>query len=145
MKWKWTKTFFFATFHLPNFVPQKVNFLPTFEAVPFVFLSIGADRLQNIPPETDEDRKRTRCKFCNRQFTLAPTRRRHELIHLGIKPFGCNYCSKRFYRTDHLKLHEKTHEIRPRKPRKNTCPKCGTGGFSDLHGLYIHLMAEHVE
>jgi len=49
------------------------------------------------------------CPNCHKAFSKAAQLRRHELIHLQIKPFKCSRCPKTFSRKDHLTLHTKTH------------------------------------
>ncbi|PIK56771.1 putative zinc finger protein [Apostichopus japonicus] len=67
--------------------------------------------------ETPEDRQ---CKHCGKMYITSAVRRRHEMIHLNIKPFHCIYCPKKFNRNDTCKMHIKSHE----KPMSFQCLKC---------------------
>ena len=54
--------------------------------------------------------KKYKCRLsCEKVFRRAPARSKHELIHKGIKNWGCPICHKRFYLqeklTDHVKRH----------------------------------------
>ncbi|XP_071824491.1 uncharacterized protein [Apostichopus japonicus] len=81
--------------------------------------------------ETPEDRQ---CKHCGKMYITSAVRRRHEMIHLNIKPFHCIYCPKKFNRNDTCKMHIKSHE----KPMSFQCLKC--------KGLFVNseLLKEHV-
>ena len=67
----------------------------------------------------DEDVKRFRCAHCPRLFRVAYLLKEHMNIHLGIRPYKCQYCSKAFFDKDTKRNHEKTHE-----ERKFTCDVC---------------------
>ena len=61
----------------------------------------------------------------------------HERIHLGIKPFECEYCQKRFTQLGSLTRHIRTHT--GEKPYK--CELCGKG-FSQLNNSKTHMKRE---
>ncbi|KAL5261964.1 hypothetical protein ACHWQZ_G007612 [Mnemiopsis leidyi] len=55
--------------------------------------------------------RRVQCSYpsCNKTFGRNEERTRHEKIHLGLKPYQCTKCYKKFGRKDHLKQHNRTH------------------------------------
>jgi hypothetical protein len=53
--------------------------------------------------------KRHRCRFCSKGFVTPSKLQRHERIHTGDKPFGCDCCSQRFTQRCGLKVHTQLH------------------------------------
>lgn len=83
------------------------------------FLCVG-DRTPAVtvgnPPWTGNIHKRRKmllmkeaCQFCHKTFPSGWQLKRHESIHLGVKPFKCRICSKAFLYKDKCHRHEKTH------------------------------------
>ncbi|XP_076260817.1 uncharacterized protein LOC143196830 isoform X1 [Rhynchophorus ferrugineus] len=52
------------------------------------------------------------CKYCPREFKHKRSRDRHIKLHTGDKKYKCIRCESAFARSDHLKIHLKTHEMR---------------------------------
>ena len=44
----------------------------------------------------DSDNPLIRCTFCGKTFARKASLKRHSLIHLGIYPFECMVCNRRF-------------------------------------------------
>ena len=47
------------------------------------------------------------CKHCGKLFKTGERLRRHELIHLALRPWECSLCGKKYPRKDKLKSHLK--------------------------------------
>lgn len=45
------------------------------------------------------------CILCPRNFARPAELKRHLLVHLGLKPFGCHKCHKTFSRKESLSRH----------------------------------------
>ena len=67
------------------------------------------------------------CKFSAKHYKDIV---RHLRIHTGEKPFGCQYCDKKFDRQDNLKVHERIHT--GEKPYKCTLCSYGCGDSGSL-------------
>ena len=52
-------------------------------------------------------KKSKTCSICLKTFPTPSKLERHVLVHLGIKPFACNLCDRRFTQEIHLKTHMK--------------------------------------
>jgi len=71
--------------------------------------------IQSANPEQPAGRnlfgraKRHRCRFCSKGFVTPSKLQRHERIHTGDKPFGCDCCSQRFTQRCGLKVHTHLH------------------------------------
>lgn len=61
------------------------------------------------------------CKLCGKAFCSIASRKRHELLHTGIRPFSCEVCGKSFANISNLKQHERCHT--GEKPYR--CTVCG--------------------
>ncbi|XP_004866617.1 zinc finger protein 584 isoform X2 [Heterocephalus glaber] len=73
------------------------------------------------------------CGECGKAFNYASKLRKHQKIHMGIRPFQCSECGKTFSRKDALALHERTHT----GERPYECSRCGKA-FSVLSTLIRH-------
>ncbi|XP_066256635.1 uncharacterized protein [Euwallacea similis] len=49
------------------------------------------------------------CQYCSKQFHARSTLTLHERTHVGVKNHACNVCGKRFLLPCHLKKHMKVH------------------------------------
>ena len=49
------------------------------------------------------------CLYCKKVFPKASSRKLHELIHTGLRPFKCNYCEKTFTQASNRNTHEAIH------------------------------------
>ncbi|XP_006824171.1 uncharacterized protein LOC102800530 [Saccoglossus kowalevskii] len=89
----------------------------------------------SLPRNGDTEGKHG-CSMCNKEFTLKKNLKRHELIHLGIKPFNCEICWKTFTRNeDKLNHKRKVHE----------CYDVETEGLTNLHEEYSENCATNLE
>jgi uncharacterized Zn-finger protein len=75
-----------------------------------------------------------KCSFCEKQFVYEEHLRKHELVHIGEKPYICESCGKHFANPTCLKLHQRLHT--GEKP--HTCSECGMS-FRWRGGLAAHL------
>lgn len=55
------------------------------------------------------EKSRLVCENCNRVYSYIQGLRRHKWKCEGTRIWPCSYCDKVFYRSDLLKLHEKSH------------------------------------
>eukprot|EP01119_Soliformovum_irregulare_P014032 TRINITY_DN3794_c0_g3_i1.p1 TRINITY_DN3794_c0_g3~~TRINITY_DN3794_c0_g3_i1.p1 ORF type:complete len:208 (-),score=24.09 TRINITY_DN3794_c0_g3_i1:166-789(-) len=67
------------------------------------------------------------CSFptCGQTFSSAANKKRHERLHLGVRPFSCptEGCNRSFARKYDLKIHTRTHT--KEKPYICSSPGCG--------------------
>ena len=49
------------------------------------------------------------CSYCGKLFPVGRYLKRHEMIHLGIKPHKCSVCGKDFVKAHQLKSHLRVH------------------------------------
>lgn len=49
------------------------------------------------------------CKYCNKVFPKASSRKVHELIHTNERRYKCNYCDRTFIQNSNRRSHEKKH------------------------------------
>ena len=78
--------------------------------------------------------KKYKCRLsCDKVFRRAPARSKHELIHKGIKNWGCPICHKRFYLQEKLTDHVKRHLGQ----KDFVCTVC-TAAFVEPSGLRRH-------
>ena len=66
------------------------------------------------------------CDVCGRAFTQKATLNNHKLIHTGERPFSCEVCYKTFTRKAYLTMHLRTHT----GERPYSCETCGKSFIS---------------
>ncbi|CAL1545053.1 unnamed protein product, partial [Lymnaea stagnalis] len=52
---------------------------------------------------------RHECEHCHKVFSFSQGLRRHKWKCEGSRIWPCSYCDKYFYRSDHLKIHQKSY------------------------------------
>ena len=72
--------------------------------------------------KTPNQRTIYQCDKCQKQFGLKRNFMHHINSHLGIKPYACSICDKRFVQTSHLNTHMK---ILHTGLKPYICHKCG--------------------
>ncbi|KAJ2943461.1 hypothetical protein O0L34_g12268 [Tuta absoluta] len=63
------------------------------------------------------------CHVCGLSFSTTYTLRRHEQLHIGLKPFKCDICQKAFSHPTQVVRHKKNVH-NPVKTEKIKCPIC---------------------
>ena len=58
----------------------------------------------------NNDEKPFGCEYCEKRFAQANYAKIHERIHTGEKPFACKYCNYKTTNSSNLKKHERTHK-----------------------------------
>ena len=61
------------------------------------------------------ERVKIRCDECNLPFWSSEQLEKHSAVHIRSKNFECPHCSKKFARTDHLKMHVRSCNKNPTK------------------------------
>ena len=72
------------------------------------------------------------CGTCGYATTRKSDLKKHQRIHLGIKPFVCGLCNRAFTQSSHLRVHFKVHEA-----ESYTCFLCGQA-FRKYESLVKH-------
>jgi len=97
-----------------------INDIKKYMRIPYKINQID-EALKNKGKKSDGDYK---CKYCNKQFSNPPNRRRHELnTHIGGKIFNCEKCNSTFKQAYNLKLHLET--LHGDSNNKIECLECG--------------------
>ena len=76
------------------------------------------------------------CPVCGRRFALQCSRDKHLTTHSADRPLMCDTCGQRFAHVNYLKSHQRSHEDRPRRFRRD-------GKFANATGLRQHAAAMH--
>ena len=66
----------------------------------------GEEMVNSIIKPSIRNKNKT-CSYCHKIFPTPSKLERHVRVHLGIKPFLCDHCDKRFSQEIHLKTHVK--------------------------------------
>ncbi|KXS14610.1 hypothetical protein M427DRAFT_99520 [Gonapodya prolifera JEL478] len=92
-----------------------------------------ATRLAKLSQEDLEGRT-FKCDNCPAAFVRKHDLRRHERIHLGLKPYVCRFCSKAFARLDAMNRHTMLKNC-----KKPGAPKKGkAAGAAGAAGVGVH-------
>jgi len=78
------------------------------------------------------------CKVCAKSFDQINKLKRHENIHLDVKPYACSECGKRFSQSANCN----THMDSVHKKMKHTCKICKSL-FSNISNLGHHMDSVH--
>ena len=83
------------------------------------------------------------CDKCPKKLKTKACLELHKLMHLGIKPYKCDFCDKKFRQAAHKRTHQRLiHEAAGVKAFKcNECPKY----FTESRHRYIHQQAHYKE
>lgn len=86
-----------------------------------------------------------KCKFCNNLFRSAEILKKHQLIHLGLKPYKCSVCPFSSRQSHGLTSHMKQHpEDLPQENFPHKCSMCYRR-FSTRAMLQSHIAFNHVK
>lgn len=81
------------------------------------------------------------CDQCDESYQSSHKLENHKnLVHLKMRPYGCDKCGKQFTTPIHLKHHKQVHET----AKKYQCSLCSTM-FTSLSGLKKHMLRYHSE
>ncbi|XP_063062715.1 myoneurin isoform X2 [Engraulis encrasicolus] len=86
------------------------------------------------------DKSKPMCSQCGKQFSEISSLRRHQRIHIGLKPYECVLCNRTFRQCNQLKTHLRIHT--GEKPFK--CDKCDKA-FAQKCQLVFHCRMHHGE
>lgn len=82
------------------------------------------------------------CAVCGKTFNCRSRLKTHEVIHSGVKPFGCDLCPKAYMRANDLEHHKKIVHVNgatePQRPSSLLCDFCGKE-FKCRSQLAIHF------
>ncbi|XP_063708304.1 zinc finger protein 367-like [Culicoides brevitarsis] len=85
-----------------------------------------SETLTNLIIEGKDSPSNIKCKYCSRVFPRDKSLNAHERIHLGVKPYICDYpgCTRAFTQSGQLKTHQRLHT--GEKPFKCSEPSCNS-------------------
>lgn len=97
---------------------------------------IKKERVKKIADEL----KPFRCEYdnCQRRFKVTSQLNDHINVHLGIKPYKCDYCAETFRAKNGLSTHQKIHT----EPYKHWCQLCQKS-FAQKNALLDHNDSHH--
>ncbi|XP_067099565.1 zinc finger protein 770-like [Osmerus mordax] len=82
-----------------------------------------------------DKRKGHVCTICQKGFDTPSKLSRHFLIHTGLRPFKCSFCSKAFRQVWHRRNHERTHEsVLFSNPQDNNAQESPENYPTERHG-----------
>ena len=101
----------------------------------------------------DERSRKMQCKVCNKWMSSDETMIGHQNMHMGTKPFKCNFCEKSYRTRKNMAAHRKEmhgkewkvelgKRISEGRKSSNPCPRCGIQ-FPLQPALNQHLAEIH--
>lgn len=78
------------------------------------------------------------CSPCSKAFERKYDFILHQRLHLGIRPFQCKHCDKKFVSINRCKRHEKSHT------KQTICKYCDKS-FLRTNDLKAHIKVEHCQ
>ena len=101
----------------------------------------------------DEKARKMQCKVCNKWMSTEGAMVGHHNMHMGIKPFKCNFCEKSYGNKNNMAAHRKEvhgkewkeelgKRISEGRKSSNPCQHCGLQ-FPLQPALYQHLAEIH--
>ncbi|KAF0309858.1 Zinc finger protein 182 [Amphibalanus amphitrite] len=76
-----------------------------------------------------------KCETCGKAFFTDTARRVHERTHTGERPYGCDFCARRFRQQADLNAHVMSIHTQERPYRCRFCSK----SFSRKYSLTVHM------
>jgi len=110
------------------------------------YLRIFLERLDLIFIKFSLGIKPYRCEICQRKFTQLSHLQQHIRTHTGDKPYKCRHpgCNKAFSQLSNLQSHSRCHQTD--KPYKcNSCYKCFQDEASLLDHIPKHKESKHLK
>ena len=92
----------FETFRQPCDIEDTTTYQNTMQ----IPSGEGEEMVNSIIKPSIRNKNKT-CSYCHKIFPTPSKLERHVRVHLGIKPFLCDHCDKRFSQEIHLKTHVK--------------------------------------